>query len=112
MVNQVDLENINSDKSWDKATIYGRTKLFNIYFTFELHRRLAMMGLSHIITTNCLHPGAIQTELLRHVQKQKIYNFFITFIVMFFRVSIYLYFIQALIPPRFLFANWVKLFNL
>ncbi len=38
---------------------YGETKLMNILFTRELARRLEGLG----ITANCLHPGAVRTNL-------------------------------------------------
>ena len=42
--------------------IYRNTKLANLLFTFELARRLKGSG----ITVNCLHPGAIDTEIWRY----------------------------------------------
>lgn len=41
-----------------------RSKLANIMFTYELARRLK--GTSNI-TTNCLHPGVVRTELGRYM---------------------------------------------
>lgn len=38
---------------------YGETKLMNIHFTRELARRLADTN----VTTNCLHPGAVRTNI-------------------------------------------------
>lgn len=35
--------------------VYGRTKLANLYFTYELARRLAGTG----VTVNAVHPGAV-----------------------------------------------------
>ena len=40
--------------------VYGRTKLANVLFTYELARRLEGTG----VTVNCLHPGVIATKLL------------------------------------------------
>lgn len=37
--------------------VYGSSKLANIYFTFELARRLEGGG----VTANCLHPGVVAT---------------------------------------------------
>src|SRR5690606_10620009 len=48
------------EKEYHPTRVYGRTKLANILFTFELARRLA--GSS--VTANCLHPGVIATNLL------------------------------------------------
>src|SRR5262249_33511856 len=39
---------------------YARSKLANVLFTFALARRLAGSG----VTTNCLHPGVVATNLL------------------------------------------------
>ncbi len=41
---------------------YGRSKLANILFTTELARRLAGAG----VTANCLHPGAVATNIWSH----------------------------------------------
>jgi retinol dehydrogenase 12 len=38
---------------------YGRSKLANILFTYELHRRLDDLG----ITANVLHPGLVRTHI-------------------------------------------------
>ena len=39
---------------------YGRSKLANLLFTYELARRLEGTG----VTANCLHPGMVATNLL------------------------------------------------
>jgi NAD(P)-dependent dehydrogenase (short-subunit alcohol dehydrogenase family) len=41
---------------------YGRSKLANVLFTRELDRRLAGTG----VTANCLHPGAVATNIWSH----------------------------------------------
>jgi len=43
-------------------TGYANSKLLNIYFTNELSRQLEGTG----VTVNCLHPGAVKTELSRY----------------------------------------------
>lgn len=42
---------------------YGQSKLANILMSLELATRTRIVG----INSNSLHPGAIQTDLLRHV---------------------------------------------
>ena len=41
--------------------VYGRSKLGNMLFTYELAQRLAGSG----VTVNCLHPGFVSTSLAR-----------------------------------------------
>ena len=52
-----DLENANA---YGGVKAYGRSKLMNVLFTFELARRLEGTG----VTANALHPGVIGTRLL------------------------------------------------
>ncbi len=47
---------------YDPFEAYGRSKTANILFALELNKRLA----SRNITVTSLHPGGIQTELMRH----------------------------------------------
>lgn len=56
-------DNINSEKYYKKWDTYGQSKLANILFTRELSKRLKGTG----VTANSLHPGAIKTELSRHL---------------------------------------------
>lgn len=42
---------------------YGRSKLANVLFTYELSRRLEGSG----VTVNCLHPGVVRTGLMRNL---------------------------------------------
>jgi len=60
----MDFENLNSEKGYDKMAAYGRSKLANLLFTFELQRRLAAAGSSVIATA--AHPGWTGTDLQRH----------------------------------------------
>ena len=45
---------------WTKA--YGNSKLMNVMFTRELHRRLSQSG----VIAHCVHPGVIPTKLARN----------------------------------------------
>ena len=47
---------------YDPFEAYGRSKTANVLFALELNNRLA----SRNITVTSLHPGGIQTELMRH----------------------------------------------
>lgn len=50
---------LQSEHDFSGLKVYGRSKLANIYFTYELARRLEGSG----VTVNVLHPGFIATNL-------------------------------------------------
>jgi NAD(P)-dependent dehydrogenase (short-subunit alcohol dehydrogenase family) len=56
----LDLADLQSQRRYDPVRVYGRTKLANVLFTYELARRIRPTG----VTANCLHPGVIATQLL------------------------------------------------
>jgi retinol dehydrogenase 14 len=56
----LDFGDLQSERRYDPVRVYGRTKLANVLFTYELARRLRGTG----VTANCLHPGVIATKLL------------------------------------------------
>jgi NAD(P)-dependent dehydrogenase (short-subunit alcohol dehydrogenase family) len=57
----VDFNNLQGERFFDGNKAYGLSKLGNVLFTFELAERLRGTG----VTANCLHPGAIDTKILR-----------------------------------------------
>jgi NAD(P)-dependent dehydrogenase (short-subunit alcohol dehydrogenase family) len=59
----LDFDHLLGDQGMSRSQAYASSKLCNILFTFELARRLQGSG----ITANCLHPGVINTKLLRVV---------------------------------------------
>ncbi|XP_069552651.1 retinol dehydrogenase 12-like [Brachyistius frenatus] len=59
----INLEDINSEKSYDKGRAYSQSKLANVLFTRSLARRLEGTG----VTAYVLHPGVVQTDLWRHL---------------------------------------------
>jgi len=62
--------NINfDDLTWEKrkykpTTAYGDSKIANLYFTFELQRKLEQSGSKTLVTA--AHPGWTATDLQRH----------------------------------------------
>lgn len=60
---EINTADINSEKSYDPAKAYEQSKLANVLFTRELARRLKGTG----VTANSLHPGLVDTELMRHM---------------------------------------------
>ena len=57
----LDFENLQGEKNYDGNQAYALSKLGNIYMTLELAERLEGSG----ITANCLHPGGVDTKMLR-----------------------------------------------
>ncbi|XP_072171697.1 retinol dehydrogenase 11-like [Diadema setosum] len=56
-------DDIMLEKKYDSIVSYGQSKLANILFTRELAKRLSGTG----VTCYSLHPGAVDTELQRHM---------------------------------------------
>lgn len=56
-------DDLNSERSYSRVNAYSQSKLANVLFTRELAKRLDGTG----VVTNSLHPGAVKTELARHV---------------------------------------------
>lgn len=55
-------------RPYDKWEAYGQSKTANVLFAVELDRRLAEAG----VRANAVHPGAIVTELGRHLSAEDI----------------------------------------
>lgn len=56
-------DDLNSEKSYNRILAYGQSKLANILFTRHLAKKLNGTG----VTVYCLHPGSVNTDLMRHV---------------------------------------------
>lgn len=54
-----------SRSSYSPWRAYGQSKLANLLFAYELDRRCRSLGLP--IAANAVHPGAVDTELPRHL---------------------------------------------
>lgn len=57
----IDFDNLRGErgpKAYNGTRAYAQSKLANVLFTRELHRRHG-----HELTTNCLHPGLVATQL-------------------------------------------------
>ncbi len=57
----MDFGNLQAEKHYSAYETYSLSKLCNVLFTYELAERLTGTG----ITANCLHPGVIDTKLLK-----------------------------------------------
>ncbi len=56
----IDFGDLQNTRNYGGVKAYGRSKLMNVLFTYELARRLAGTG----VTANCMHPGVIATRIL------------------------------------------------
>ncbi|XP_058478737.1 retinol dehydrogenase 12, like [Solea solea] len=65
----INLDDINSEKSYSKMTAYSQSKLANILFTRSLAKRLEGTG----VTAYSLHPGVVQTDLWRHMSAPQLF---------------------------------------
>ena len=65
ILSAIDLDDLQAEKRYNRVSAYGRSKLSNLLFTYELQRRLAESG----APTQALaaHPGVSDTELARHM---------------------------------------------
>jgi len=57
-----ELDDIVAPVNYDRRVAYGRSKLANLYFTYELRCKLR----NSKITVNALHPGAVATNFRRN----------------------------------------------
>lgn len=63
LTNGLDLDTINSEEKYNRYDAYHKSKLANVLFTIALAKRLEGTN----VTTNSLHPGAVDTQLSRHI---------------------------------------------
>jgi NAD(P)-dependent dehydrogenase (short-subunit alcohol dehydrogenase family) len=55
----LDFDNLQLKRGYSPMRAYGRSKLANLYFTYELARRLKGTG----VTVNAMHPGFVKTNM-------------------------------------------------
>jgi NAD(P)-dependent dehydrogenase (short-subunit alcohol dehydrogenase family) len=58
----LDFDNLQGEKRYRGMQVYGRSKLANLLFTYELARRLEGSG----VTANAVHPGFVATGFARN----------------------------------------------
>lgn len=57
----LDFDTFKGYPKYNPQTAYGQSKLANVLFSNELAERLRGSG----VTSNCLHPGAVSTDIVR-----------------------------------------------
>lgn len=78
---QINREDLNSEKSYNKYKAYSQSKLSNILFVQELARRLK----DSEVTVNAVHPGVVKTDLGRHLVHSYLRKFLDPFTYYFFK---------------------------
>ena len=58
----LNFDDLGGERSYGGMSSYAQSKLANILFTYELARRLEGTG----VTVNCVHPGAVATNLAKN----------------------------------------------
>lgn len=71
----LDFDDLQSQNSYGGYKAYGRSKLANLLFTYELARKLKGTG----VTANGLHPGVVATSFMatNNGLRGRLYNFFL-----------------------------------
>jgi NAD(P)-dependent dehydrogenase (short-subunit alcohol dehydrogenase family) len=62
---RLNFADLQSARHYQRMAAYGRSKLANLMFTYELQRRLSAAGAQTIALA--AHPGTARTELARHL---------------------------------------------
>lgn len=56
---EIDFDDLQMERGYGPLKAYGRSKLANVLFNYELARRLEPFG----VTANALHPGFLRTDI-------------------------------------------------
>lgn len=62
---KIDFDDLNAEQGYNRIAAYGRSKLANLLFTYELHRRLREADAA--VEALAAHPGVSDSELGRHI---------------------------------------------
>lgn len=63
----LDFDDLQLDRKYGKGAAYARSKLANLMFALELHRRIHAVGAE--LRSIAVHPGVIGTDLARHLPR-------------------------------------------
>jgi NAD(P)-dependent dehydrogenase (short-subunit alcohol dehydrogenase family) len=72
---EIDFDNLNAEKRYDRTRAYAQSKLANLLFTYELQRRFEGAGVDAIAVA--AHPGWTATNLQAHWRVVRFLNPFL-----------------------------------
>ena len=61
-VKEIDVDDLTSPKNYNRSLVYGRSKLANVLFTYQLSQKLNGQN----ITVNALHPGGVASNFAKN----------------------------------------------
>lgn len=79
----LDFDDLQSERSYRWAKVYGKSKLANIYFARELARRLE----GSRVTSNSVHPGFVRSEFGQGGDLGTLYGFGLRYLAAPFAIS-------------------------
>lgn len=77
LVDSIDFDNLRLEKSYDEWRAYAVSKLADILFSYELHRRFRNARMSAIAVA--AHPGVTRTDLQRNIPDENLEGMFAAF---------------------------------
>lgn len=80
---EINRDDLNSEKEYNKYKAYSQSKLANILFVHELAKRLKGSSVS----VNAVHPGIVKTDLGRHLVHSYLKRLLDPFTYYFFKTS-------------------------
>ena len=69
ILSRIDFDDLQALRRYNRIAAYGRSKLANLLFTYELQRRLTEAGAPTVALA--AHPGVSHTELGRHIPGER-----------------------------------------
>lgn len=67
---KIDFDDLQAENGYNRVSAYGRSKLANLLFTYELQRRLSAADTTTVALA--AHPGVSDTELGRHLPGERL----------------------------------------
>ena len=72
ILSKIDFDDLGAERRYNRVAAYGRSKLANLLFTYELERRLRATGAETMALA--AHPGGSDTELGRHIPGGRLFE--------------------------------------